>query len=135
MGYDCSRRSEIIGDDRLSPEEFEVRESIAEAGYTFDEMDLESFVPTDVLYRVYRNWITARQQFRLQQDEPPDDLNPRQFGAALNWVFDLEDRKVRRRWHGKKKWGYLGFTGPEARPTRDCPGRPRVRLTEEEANA
>ncbi len=87
-----------------------------------------------MLYAAYRRYI-ASVPFR----EPfATTLNPQQFGIALGRVFSLKEsgilaneeqhrhpNRVRRTWHGKAVWGYLGFVGPETVMTASAPGRPQ----------
>jgi hypothetical protein len=113
--------------DHLTIEEHEVAQAMERAGYKHDPYQTASFVPTRVLYQVYLRYIGSL-MYRMDDNEGmPQDLSPRQFGAALCRVLGLERTdRIQRRWHGKKCWGYLGIVGPEAIETRDEPGRPRI---------
>ena len=122
-GYD-NRRSKKRP-DYLTAEEYEVSMALRKGGYKREPQEITSFVPTIVLFQVYHRYIGGL-QYRIYEDELPQDLGIRPFGAALNRVYDLDrGERLQRRWHGKKCWGYIGITGPEAILTRDEPGRPR----------
>ena len=109
--------------DELTPEEYEVKQAIEDAGYQYDHNNLTSFVPTSKLFGVYRQWISGK-TYRQSQDQPPEDLNLKQFGFALRWIYNVADRKTRRRYHGSQEYGYLGFVGPDSLETYSWPGRP-----------
>lgn len=122
MKYDMRRCKKWP--EHLTTEEWEVATALDEAGYKHDPYAIRSFVPTRVLYREYIAYIRSK-PYRHLNDDPPDDLSIKQFGAALNRAW-CEPQRVYRTWHGKRCWGYVGVTGPEAIETRDEPGRPRI---------
>lgn len=136
MTYDL--REHRKNPDYLTPEEFEVQAALKEAGYKWDENELRSFIPTRVLYQVYRRHIAGKTYRHLDGVE---DLTLSQFGAALGRIYpglnergDTRDsrgrprsmRRVKRRWRGVSAWGYVGFTGPDCEMSRDERGRPRI---------
>jgi hypothetical protein len=123
MAGDYDNRRSAKDPDRLTPEEFEVQQALNKAEYRFDPYQVQMFVPTKVLFQVYRRYI-AGLRYRGDGYDVPVDLSIRQFGAALNRVYP-EPEKVRRTWHGKRCWGYLGIIGPETLQTQDERGRPR----------
>lgn len=117
--------------DWLTDEEWEVQQALKD--YTYNPEDIRAFVPTRVLYATYRRHA-AQQQFR---DPTTATLTQQQFGVALGRVFGFKElgvvanddygrhpNRVRRTWHGKQMWGYLGLVGPETIYSRDAPGRP-----------
>lgn len=128
MVYDTRRKAKPA--EALTPEEEDVQRALHE--YTADPTRVSpaDFVPISVLYSVYRRYVG---QFVRYPDDP-DTLNLRSFGAALLRVFpDLDDwdpdlkqnpNKVRRTYHGKRMWGYMGMWGPLSIESRDMPGRP-----------
>lgn len=132
MGYDCNyHRLESVLGDQLHDAEWEVIEALKQSGYGYDEAHITSWVPTEVLYRAYRTWIGT-----LKYREPESEtLNPEQFGAALRRVFPFEpDDHLRRKFHGRRLWGYARVTGPEAvevREVRAGPGRPHANPDDE----
>ena len=115
----------------LEEEEKDVARALSE--YTTDtrEVHPDDFTPIRVLYQTYRDHIARF----LNDPTSPDPLDIRSFGAALMRVFpDLDDydpaiggnpNKVRRRYHGKKMWGYMGLKGPLSLRTHGIPGRPK----------
>jgi hypothetical protein len=115
----------------LTGEEEDVARALREYTADPEQVHPADFVPTSVLYQAYRDYVG---QFTRYPDDPAT-LNTRQFGAALLRVFpDLDEwdedlkrnpNRVQRRYHGKKKWGYLGVKGPLSIRTQDEPGRPR----------
>ena len=119
-GYD-NRRC-VKSPTRLTVEEFEVQQAMIRGGYEHDPYRTTAFVPTAVLFQVYRRYIGTL-RFRGDDQDTPVDLGLRQFGAALNRVWD-EPQRARRSWHGTRRWGYLGVVGPESLVTRDEVGRP-----------
>jgi len=119
----------------MAPEDKEVLWAITEAGYQYKQDDfnlINSFVPTYILYAAYNAYI-HRTTYREVDDTVPANLNPRQFGVSLCWVFSIApEHHVRRKFHGKRKWGYLCWTGPEALITREVRGRRPVRIPPDE---
>jgi hypothetical protein len=130
MGYENRRTKKWP--DHLTVEEEEVQQALDQAGYERDPNAIHSFVPTAVLYQVYRDYI-AGLRFRNLGDDMPVDLTTRQFGAALRRVLDLTDEeKVFRSYHGKRMRGYLTIVGPNAYETRDEPGRPKINVFDDD---
>jgi hypothetical protein len=90
----------------LTAEERDVRAALK--GYAGSGAGTD-WVPTTVLYRIYRHW-------HAQQNRPsfdplgPSRLTPRQFGAALRRAFP-GTRRVRRRSAKRATWGYT-LAGP-----------------------
>jgi len=102
----------------LTDEEYDVQNALHEYTDDPDEVDFHDFVPTTVLYQVYRDYAA---HFATDPYAPPT-LTIRQFGAALLRVFPNLDEidpqtkknanRVQRRVNGKRVWGYQNFKGP-----------------------
>jgi hypothetical protein len=115
-------------EDRLTDEELEVSDALIE--YRLDtslpaSVQCRTFVPVKVLYRVYREHVAGRQY----REPGVRTLNHLEFGAAIRRIFPLvEDGPdpffVRRSYHGRAEWGYLGLTGPECILSNATKGRP-----------
>ena len=116
MGYDLRRG--MKPENSLTEEEFDVQQALREYTADPDVAHPNDFVPTEVLYRIYRDYAA-----RFASDpDAPKPLTKRQFGAALLRVFpDLDERDpelgdcichVRRTYDGKLKCGYRGLSGP-----------------------
>lgn len=121
--------------DSLTDEEWEVQQALKDYRWEPDRDD--AFVPTRVLYQVYRQFVGGLQW----REAGTSTLSMQQFGVALSRVYPFHDEgpdagsdpsrppnRVRRTWHGKRMWGYLGLVGPETVATTDQPGRPKRRL-------
>jgi hypothetical protein len=128
VGYDLRRKAKP--EDWLTEEEEDVRHALSEYTANPLKVNARDFVPTQVLYGVYRRWVA---QFVRYPDDP-DTLSLRQFGAAFLRVFpDLDDydpeigrnpNQVRRMYHGQQLWGYMGLRGPLSVRSHIMPGRP-----------
>jgi len=119
--------------DYLTDEEIEVQQALKD--YEWQPDNHQAFVPTRVLYQVYRRYIA-----QLAWREPTTtNLSMQQFGVVLGRLFPFEDEgvmanerpgrhpnRVRRTYHGRRMWGYLGLVGPETITSRDQPGRPKT---------
>lgn len=92
----------------LTPEEQDARTALVD--YTSEDATCADWVPTTVLYRIYRHWRGAN-RWRHDPEAPPP-LTPRQFGRAIRRLFPAATR-CRRRYHGKEHYGYCHITGPE----------------------
>lgn len=128
--------------DVLTPEEQDVAQALRVYKTLDQGADVNDFVPTFVLYRVYRDYVARF----THPSEQVGTLTIRQFGAALVRVIPhLEEAdwdgkkwkpvyKAQRQYHGRKCWGYCGLKGPDSLRTLDEVGRPsnakRIALSE-----
>lgn len=95
--------------------------------YRWEPTRTKAFTPTEVLYRLYREYIGSF----TYRDPEVTELSKRQFGAALRRVYPFDEEgpdpyRVYRTVHGKRCWGYLGLVGPETIETSDERGRPTI---------
>jgi hypothetical protein len=121
--YPMQRR--LKEQDLYTPEEDQVYGVLAEFEGDPWNPDLRYFTPTRILYEKYRQWYC---QIDWRWADAPSLLTEEQFGSALRQVFpQLRDygRRVRRSYHGKREWGFLGLRGPDAIISTDRRGRPK----------
>lgn len=118
MGYD----PRFAVGDQLLPEELELQDALAAAGYTYDVERYRMFVPGKRLYQTYCNYVSGH-EYRDYDGYAAIILNPGQFGVALRRAFP-DIIRTRRRYQGRSEWGYPGFSGPGCIQTHSGPGRP-----------
>jgi hypothetical protein len=111
--------------DNYTPEEEHVYGALGDIEGDPENPDLRYFTPTRILYEKYRRWYC---QIDSRWADAPQLLTEEQFGSALRQVYPpLREygRRVRRSYHGKREWGYLGLKGPDAIISIDRRGRPK----------
>jgi len=131
MPYDIRRRVAKQWSTHMVEEEADVWNAMNESGYKFMAFvvpDTEGapkiwdFVSSADLYDEY---IKYR---RTRRCPPDEDLNPTQFGVALNAVMEFTLVRARPTIivDGKKKrvWGFRAVTGPKSQIVKTRAGRP-----------
>lgn len=105
------------------PEEQQVFEALR--AFTFDpeRTRITDFTPTRVMYETYRQFVDSTPD----RPDAPEVLNLKQFGAALNRVFRLDDsRWSRRHVGGRRVNGYIFVRGPGSVIAHAGPGNPNL---------
>lgn len=120
MSYELRRSRKPT--DTLTDEEWEVAQALKE--YIWQPDQRLDFTPIMEMYNCYRRYV-GRQAYR---DPFTQTLSVRQFGAALQRIYPFDEEgpnpfKVRRTYHGKRVWGYLGLVGPLTIQSRDVCGK------------